>query len=50
MTQLDINEAIREVLVLMRGELGRHNVLLETGLLDGLHPSSATGCSCSRSS
>ena len=38
MTQLDINEAIREVLVLMRGELGRHNVLLETGLLDGLQP------------
>ena len=36
--QLDINEAIREVLVLMRGELGRHNVSLETSLLDGLEP------------
>ena len=38
MTQLDINEAIREVLVLMRGELGRHNVSLETSLWDGLEP------------
>jgi len=36
MTQIDTNEAIREVLVLMRGKLDRHNVSLETSLLDGL--------------
>jgi C4-dicarboxylate-specific signal transduction histidine kinase len=38
MTQVDINEAIREILVLMHGELGRRNVSLETSLLDGLEP------------
>ena len=36
MTQLDINEAIREVLVLMRSELHQHGVSLETALSDGL--------------
>jgi signal transduction histidine kinase len=37
-TQLDINEAIREVLLLMRGELSRHGITLETSLLEGLEP------------
>jgi signal transduction histidine kinase len=37
-TQVDINEVIREVLVLMRGELNRHHISLETGLSDGLEP------------
>ena len=38
MTQLDINDAIREVLVLTRSELHRHNVSLETELSGGLEP------------
>jgi PAS domain S-box-containing protein len=38
MTQLDINEAIREVLILTRGELNQHDVSLETALSDGLEP------------
>ena len=38
MTQLDINDAIGEVLVLMRSELHHHNVSLETGLSGGLEP------------
>jgi PAS domain S-box-containing protein len=38
MTQLDINDAIREVLVLMRSELHRHDVSLETALSDHLEP------------
>jgi PAS domain S-box-containing protein len=38
MTQLDINDAIREVLVLMRSELRQHDVSLETALSDGLEP------------
>jgi C4-dicarboxylate-specific signal transduction histidine kinase len=38
MTQLDINDAIREVLVLLRSERHRHNVSLETALSDGLEP------------
>jgi signal transduction histidine kinase len=38
MTQLDINDAIREVLVLTRSELHRHNVSLETALSGGLEP------------
>jgi PAS domain S-box-containing protein len=38
MTQLDINDAIREVLVLMRSELRQHDVSLETALSDSLEP------------
>jgi C4-dicarboxylate-specific signal transduction histidine kinase len=38
MTQLDINDAIREVLILMRSELHKHDVALETALSDGLEP------------
>ena len=38
MTQLDINDAIREVLVLLRSELHRHDVSLETALSGGLEP------------
>jgi PAS domain S-box-containing protein len=38
MTQLDINDAIREVLILMRSELHRHDVSLETALSGGLEP------------
>ena len=38
MTHVDINEAIREVLILMHGELVRHNISLETSLLDDLKP------------
>jgi C4-dicarboxylate-specific signal transduction histidine kinase len=38
MTQLDINDAIREVLILMRSELHRHDVSLETALFGGLEP------------
>jgi C4-dicarboxylate-specific signal transduction histidine kinase len=38
MTQLDINDAIREVLVLMRSELNQHDVSLETALSGGLEP------------
>ncbi len=38
MTQLDINDAIREILVLTRSELHRHNVSLETALSGGLEP------------
>ena len=50
MTELDINDAIREVLILMRSELHEHDVLLETELSDGLAPSWVTGSSWSRSS
>jgi PAS domain S-box-containing protein len=38
MMQLDINDMIREVLVLMRSELHRHDVSLETELSGGLEP------------
>ncbi len=38
MTRLDINDAIREVLVLMGSELNQHNVSLETALSDNLDP------------
>jgi PAS domain S-box-containing protein len=38
MTQLDINDAIREVLGLTRSELHRHDVSLETALSGGLEP------------
>ena len=38
MAELDINDAIREVLVLTRSELHVHNVALETKLSDGLAP------------
>ena len=38
MTELDINDAIREVLILTRSELHEHNVLLGTELSDGLAP------------
>jgi PAS domain S-box-containing protein len=38
MTELDINDAIREVLVLTRSELQEHDVALETELSDGLAP------------
>jgi C4-dicarboxylate-specific signal transduction histidine kinase len=38
MTQLDINDAIREVLVLTRSELHRHDVSLKTALSGGLEP------------
>jgi PAS domain S-box-containing protein len=38
MTPLDINDAIREVLVLTRSELRRHDVSLETVLSGGLEP------------
>jgi PAS domain S-box-containing protein len=38
MTELDINDAIREVLILMRSELHRHDVLLKTQLSGGLEP------------
>jgi len=37
-TELDINDAIREVLVLMRSELRQHDVSLETELSGGLEP------------
>ncbi|MBV8133844.1 MAG: PAS domain S-box protein [Alphaproteobacteria bacterium] len=36
MTQFDINDGISDVLVLIRGELHRHNVVLETELLPDL--------------
>ena len=38
MTELDINDAIREILMLMRNELHEHAVALETDLSDGLAP------------
>ena len=38
MTELDINDAIREILILTRSELHVHNVALETELSDGLAP------------
>jgi PAS domain S-box-containing protein len=38
MTQLDINDAIREVLALTRSELHRHDVSLETAFSGGLEP------------
>jgi PAS domain S-box-containing protein len=38
MTEFDINDAIREVLILTRSELHVHNVALETELTDGLAP------------
>ena len=38
MTELDINDAIREILMLMRNELHEHAVSLETDLPDGLAP------------
>jgi PAS domain S-box-containing protein len=38
MTQLDINGVIEEVLVLMGGELRRHDIMLETELTTGLAP------------
>jgi len=38
MTQFDINDAIGEILVLLRSELRRQNVSLETELSDGLGP------------
>jgi PAS domain S-box-containing protein len=38
LTQLDINDAIHEVLRLMRSELNQHGVLLETALSGGLEP------------
>jgi len=38
MTQLDINDMIREVVILMRSELNRHDVMLETELSGGLEP------------
>jgi PAS domain S-box-containing protein len=38
MTQLDINGVIEEVLVLMGGELRRHDIMLETELATGLAP------------
>jgi PAS domain S-box-containing protein len=38
MVQLDLNEAIQEVLTLMTGELHRHDILLETRLLAGPAP------------
>ena len=38
MTQLDINGVIEEVLVLMGGELRRHDIMLETELTSGLAP------------
>ncbi len=38
MMQLDINDAIREVTSLMRSELHKHDVSLETALSDGLEP------------
>ena len=38
MTELDINDVIREVLILTRGELHVHDVALETKLSDGLAP------------
>jgi predicted ATPase/signal transduction histidine kinase/GAF domain-containing protein len=38
MAQFDINDAIGEILVLLRGEVRRHNVSLETALSDSLGP------------
>ena len=38
MTELDINDAIRETLILMHSELHEHDVSLETKLSDGLAP------------
>ncbi len=38
MTEIDINDAIREVLILTRSELHEHNIALETELSDGLAP------------
>jgi PAS domain S-box-containing protein len=38
MIELDINETIREILILIHGELHEHNVLLETELSDRLDP------------
>ena len=38
MTELDINDIIREVLILMNSELQEHEVLLETELSEGLAP------------
>ena len=38
MTGLDLNEAIQEVLMLLRGKLRRHDILLETNLASSLEP------------
>jgi PAS domain S-box-containing protein len=49
MTQLDINGVIEEVLVLMGGELRRHDIMLETELTTGLAPLWQTGSRYSKS-
>jgi PAS domain S-box-containing protein len=38
MAQFDINDAIGEILILLRSELSRQNVSLETELSDGIEP------------
>jgi C4-dicarboxylate-specific signal transduction histidine kinase len=38
MTRFDVNSAITDVLTLTRGELQRHDILLEAELSDGLQP------------
>jgi C4-dicarboxylate-specific signal transduction histidine kinase len=38
MTRFDVNDAIREILVLTRSELHLHNVVIETALADSLPP------------
>ena len=48
MTELDINDAIREVLILMRSELHEHNVLSKPNYPTGWPLSWVTGSSCNR--
>jgi signal transduction histidine kinase len=37
-TAIDLNEAIEEVIALVRGELSKHRVLIQTRLAEGLSP------------
>ncbi|MEJ1975907.1 MAG: hypothetical protein WDN49_07155 [Acetobacteraceae bacterium] len=48
MIAFDINDAIGEIVVLLSGELQRHNVSLETALSGGPTSYWATVFSCSR--
>ena len=46
--KLDLNETIREVLVLVGDEAKRNSVTIQTQFADDLSPFQAIGCSCSR--
>jgi C4-dicarboxylate-specific signal transduction histidine kinase len=47
---VDVNQLIREMIVLLRTEANRHAIVIQTELDPDLPRSSPTVCSCSRSS